>query len=291
MTILGIYLSSTDIIFLAVNALVATSLYLTMTVGVFSLGQVAFMAVGAYGFAYTATTLGWSPWLGLVAGAVASVVVALLISPILRVSGIYLAILTIALIYMVQFAVGATPALGQVSGIYGPLLTSATPAWVILVIALAALVVVTGLPLGKAMRAIGEDDELARSVGIFSPGVKLAAFAVGGLLAGVAGAINSYSSGYTAPALYGVTEAIEIVLYAVVGGFTAPINPAIGAIVLTLLGIILRRFNEWGVIASGVLVLLLVITRPKGLLAGLGRPVRHRLDVLRRAAAATTVRR
>jgi len=282
-TVLGIYLSSTDIILFAVNALVATSLYLTMIVGVFSLGQVAFMAIGAYGFAYTTTALGWAPWLSMVAGALAALAAALLTSPILRVSGIYLGILTIALIYVMQYAVGATEALGQVSGLYGPLLTEATPAWIILVFALAVLVVVMRLPLGMAMRAIGEDDTLARSVGVFSPGVKVVAFAIGGLLAGLAGAINSYSSGYTAPALYGVGRAIEIVLYAVVGGFSAPINPAVGAVVLTLLGIILRRFNEWGIIISGLLVLVLIVLRPKGLLVGLGRPLTRRLDVLRRA--------
>lgn len=288
MTFFGVYLSSTDIILLAVNALMATSLYLTMVVGVFSLGQVAFMAIGAYGFAYTTSAHGWPPALGLLGGCLVALAVAAVLSlPILRVAGIYLGILTIALIYMVQYLVGATPALGQVGGLYGPLETSPVTAWTVLLVALVVLTIGMRLPVGKALRAIGEDEPLARSLGIYTPGVKVAAFVVGGLLAGLAGALYSNSAGYTAPALFGVDRAILIVLYAVVGGFTAAISPALGAIALTVLSIVLRRYDEWGVVITGVIVLVAIVTRPRGLFAGLNAPIKARLGVFARAARVT----
>jgi branched-chain amino acid transport system permease protein len=283
MTILGLTLSSTDLMLLAVNALVATSLYTTMVVGVFSLGQVAFMAIGAYGFAYTTTALHWAPWLGTVTGTLVATLIALIFSlPILRVAGIYLAILTIALIYMVQFAAGAIPALGGVSGLYGPLQFSALPPWIVLVITLSLLVLVMRLPIGKALRGIGADETLARSVGVYAPGVKVVAFTVGGLIAGLAGALYSYGVGYTSPALFGVDRAIQIVLFAVVGGLGAPVNPALGAILLTLLGIVLRPLNQWGLILSGVIILLVIIARPGGVFPGSAQLIRTAIEPLRR---------
>ena len=272
MEIFNIYLSSTDVILIAVNALVATSLFMTMVAGVFSIGQVAFMAIGAYGFGYASATLDWPASAAIAGGAVAACVVSFLVSlPLLRVSGIYLAIITIALIRIVQLAVAASPSLGGVGGLYAQLGTSAKPAWMILVVALLGSWAAMHLPMGKALRTLGEDEELARSLGVYTPGVKIVVFVIGGMLAGLSGALYARSTGWIGPDLFNVDRAIQVVLFAVVGGFGSALSPAIGAASLTVLTIATRNLGEWQAVGFGVVLLIGIVLRPHGVLDGFNR--------------------
>jgi branched-chain amino acid transport system permease protein len=268
----AIYVSSSDLTLVAVNALVATSLYMTMVAGIFSLGQVAFMAIGAYGFGYTTVTLEWPVWLATLAGGGAAMLISLVIAlPLLRVSGIYLAIITIALIRIVQLAAAASDDLGGPAGLYVPIGLSAWPAWIVLFVSLALLVAAMRLPLGAALRGLGSDEQLTRSLGVYTPGVKIATFTLGGLIAGLAGALYARSTGWIAPDLFDLERAIQVVLFAVVGGFGSAISPPVGAAALTLLTIVSRSFGEWQAVIYGVIVLVIIIWRPAGLFTGLAR--------------------
>jgi branched-chain amino acid transport system permease protein len=285
MNIFGIYLSSTDLILIAVNALVATSLYMTMVAGVFSIGQIAFMAIGAYGFGYASATLHWAAPAAIGGGALIALVVSFIVAlPLLRVAGIYLAIITIALIRIVQLFVTGSTALGGVRGLYTQLGTSAVPAWGMLFVALSLCWLAMRLPLGKALRTVGEDEELARSLGMFTPGVKIAVFVIGGGLAGLAGALYGRSLGWIGPDLFNVDRAIQIVLFAVVGGFGSAISPAVGAAALTFLTIATRGLNEWQAVVFGGAVLAAIILRPQGVLDGFNRRVTVVYRLLRRSA-------
>jgi branched-chain amino acid transport system permease protein len=284
--IFNVYLSSTDIILIAVNALVATSLFMTMVAGVFSIGQVAFMAIGAYGFGYASATLEWSPSAAIAGGAVIACVVSFLIAlPLLRVSGIYLAIITIAMIRIVQLAVVASPSLGGPGGLYAELGTSAKPAWIILALALTASWAAMRLPMGKALRTLGEDEELARSLGVYTPGVKIVVFVIGGMLAGLSGALYARSTGWIGPDLFNVDRAIQVVLFAVVGGFGSALSPALGAAALTFLTIATRNLGEWQAVGFGVVVLIGIILRPQGVLDGINRRFATVYRGLRKPAA------
>lgn len=286
MEIFNVYLSSTDIILIAVNALVATSLFMTMVAGVFSIGQVAFMAIGAYGFGYASATLEWSPSAAIAGGAVIACVVSFLIAlPLLRVSGIYLAIITIAMIRIVQLAVVASPSLGGPGGLYAELGTSAKPAWIILALALTASWAAMRLPMGKALRTLGEDEELARSLGVYTPGVKIVVFVIGGMLAGLSGALYARSTGWIGPDLFNVDRAIQVVLFAVVGGFGSALSPALGAAALTFLTIATRNLGEWQAVGFGVVVLIGIILRPQGVLDGINRRFATVYRGLRKPAA------
>ena len=285
MEIFGVYLSSSDVILIAVNALVATSLYMTMVAGVFSIGQVAFMAIGAYGFGYASATLEWSAPAAIAGGAAIALVVSFLVAlPLLRVSGIYLAIITIALIRIVQLAVAGSESLGGVGGLYAELGTSAKPAWVILVLSLAASWFAMRLPMGKALRTLGEDEELARSLGVYTPGVKIVVFVMGGALAGLAGALYGRSLGWIGPELFNVDRAIQVVLFAVVGGFGSALSPALGAGALTFLTIATRELEEWQAVAFGLVILVAIILRPHGVLDGFSRRLTVVYRVLRKPA-------
>jgi branched-chain amino acid transport system permease protein len=284
--IFNVYLSSTDIILIAVNALVATSLFMTMVAGVFSIGQVAFMAIGAYGFGYASATLEWSPSAAIAGGALIACVVSFLIAlPLLRVSGIYLAIITIAMIRIVQLAVVASPSLGGPGGLYAELGTSAKPAWIILALALTASWAAMRLPMGKALRTLGEDEELARSLGVYTPGVKIVVFVIGGMLAGLSGALYARSTGWIGPDLFNVDRAIQVVLFAVVGGFGSALSPALGAAALTFLTIATRNLGEWQAVGFGVVVLIGIILRPQGVLDGINRRFATVYRGLRKPAA------
>lgn len=288
MEIFGLYLSSTDLILVAVNALVATSLYMTMVAGVFSIGQIAFMATGAYGFGYASSALGWGPLAAITGGAMVAIAVSLVVAvPLLRVSGIYLAIITIALIRIVQLFVAATPSLGGVGGLYTDLGTSAWPAWIVLAVTLAACWTAMRLPIGKALHTLGEDEELARSLGIFTPGVKIAAFVIGGGLAGLGGALYGRGLGWIGPELFNLDRAIQIILFAVVGGFGSAVSPAVGAAALTILTIATRDLEQWQGVVFGIAVLIAIILRPQGVLSGFSR----RVTIIYRAARTPRIAR
>jgi branched-chain amino acid transport system permease protein len=284
--IFNVYLSSTDIILVAVNALVATSLYMTMVAGIFSIGQVAFMAVGAYGFGYASASMGWSPAAAIAAGVGVALVVSFVVAlPLLRVSGIYLAIITIALIRIVQLAAAGSESLGGVRGLYPDLGTSAKPAWILLTLALFASWGAMRLPMGKALRAVGEDEELARSLGVYTPGLKIVVFVIGGGLAGLAGALYGRSLGWIGPDLFNVDRAIQVMLFAVVGGFGSALHPAIGAAALTFLAIAARNLDEWQAVGFGIVILIAIIARPQGVFNGINARVTTIYRVLRKPTA------
>lgn len=267
MTIFGLYISVTDWSLLAANALAALSFHVTARAGALSIAQVAFMAVGAYISVLLQQAGVSSVVVLLLAATFGAGLLGLLTGVALRnVSGIFLAIATAALIRVVQLLAAGVEPLGGVSGLYSvPVVTPGLAAAVLVI----ALVLVAGLwrrPAGLATTLMGEDPEMARSVGVSTRLYRIQAFGVGGMLAGAAGAVYGLSVGFIGPALFNFEREIYIVFGAVLGGALSPFAATGGAVLTTLLLIATADAGEWRLVMFGTITLVCILLRPQGLL-------------------------
>lgn len=254
-----------------------------------SLATSAFYGLGAYA---TAVALGTLPWpLLILAGAAAAAALAWLIGLLtLRLRGAYFAVLTFGMGELVRHSV--TYVEKTLSGTVGRVLTDApevpTIYWTVAAIAAAAMVtfrLVQRSDLGVALRAVGEDEERAATLGVDPRRVKTVAFCLSAAFAGAAGAAMAPRSTYIDPSsVFNPFILFQTVLIAMVGGPSKLHGPVIAALAFSLLAEALRlNLPYFYLIALGLLLILSVLFLPVGL-AGVGwlnrwfepqRPVVH----------------
>ncbi len=254
---------------LGINGLLALSMYVVLAVGQLSLGQAAFMGLGAYSSALMTLKLHLPFAVVLPASVVVPVLFALAIGvPTLRLAGVYLAIATIGLgevlraLYLnVDYFGGALglsgiPERGETWMIYGLLLA-----------AIAGLWRVGRSRIGRAMEAMREDETAAAVMGVPVRRYKLGALLASAMLAGVAGCLSAHVSSFIGPNEYGFDPAVTILSYALLGGIGTPIAPVLGAWVLTLLPEVLRDAGDLHLVVNGLIIVVAVLFLPDGLLA------------------------
>ena len=254
---------------LGVNGLLALSIYVVLAVGQLSIGQAAFMGLGAYVSALLTVKLGVAFPLVLLAAMLAPALAALVVgAPTLRLSGVYLALATIGLgeVQRIVFinaeitggALGLSgiPTKGGLISIYGSL-----------ALALVAFVCVARSKIGRAMEAMREDELAAGALGVDLPASKLGAPVVSAMLAGLAGALNAHVSSFISPNDYGFDAAVTILSFALLGGIGSPFGPVLGAFILTLLPEVLRPLADYKTVVNGAIIVVAVIFMPRGLLA------------------------
>lgn len=251
-----------------VNILLALSMYVVLALGQLSMGQAAFMGIGAYTSVLLTLHAGM-PFFGvLVAAALAPALVAVVIAaPTLRLSGVYLAIATIGLGQVLRIVYLNSPALGGALGING--IPEKSNFWIIyglVALLIAALLLTQRSKIGRAFEAIREDEDAARVMGIPVARYKLVALVISSAIAGVAGALNAHYSFFIGPNEYGFEQAVTILSYAVLGGIASPLGPVVGATLLTLLPEVLRPLHDLRLVLNGLIIVLVVIVLPKGLL-------------------------
>jgi branched-chain amino acid transport system permease protein len=128
----------------------------------------------------------------------------------------------------------------------------------------------TRAKLGHAWAAIREDELAASSNGINVPLYKMIAFVIGALLAGYAGALETHINFFVDPTEYSVTRAIQILTFAVAGGTMNVLGPIVGALFLTSLPEIIRQASAYRDVVNGVILILVIVFRPQGIVAGGG---------------------
>jgi branched-chain amino acid transport system permease protein len=253
---------------LGINGLLALSMYVVLAVGQLSLGQAAFMGLGAYSSALMTLQLGWPFWAVLPLSIAAPVVFALLIgTPTLRLSGVYLAIATIGLGEVLRAVYLNVDLFGGALGLSGiPDRASDTMIYGLLAAALAALWLVGRSGIGRAMEAMREDETAAAVMGVNVRRYKLGALVASAVLAGLAGCLNAHVSSFIGPAEYGFEPAVTILSYALLGGIGTPLAPVLGAWILTLLPELLRDVSDLRMVLNGVIIVIAVLFLPGGLL-------------------------
>ncbi len=252
---------------IGINALLALSVWLTLYAGQLTLGNAAFMAVGAYGSALLGMRSGVPFPLGLAMGALGSAVLALPLGlAVFRLRGVYLAIATIGFGEVVRVVLLTLPFTGKALGLNGiPPITELWHIYFSLAVVAYVLWRVQGSTVGRAWAAIREDEVAAASQGIAVRRYKLAAFVAGAGLAAWAGGLSAHLNFSIEPGDFGFTRAVQILVFAVVGGTPSVAGPMFGATLLTALPEVLRPFKEYRDIFAGLILMLVIIYLPRGL--------------------------
>ncbi|HTW28472.1 MAG TPA: branched-chain amino acid ABC transporter permease [Acetobacteraceae bacterium] len=253
---------------LGVNGLLALSMYVVLAAGQLSLGQAAFMGLGAYSSSLLTLKLGWPFAVVLPLSIVAPVAFALLIGgPTLRLSGVYLAIATIGLGEVLRAAYLNVDFVGGALGLSGiPQEADPGMIYALLVVVTAALWRVGRSRIGRAMEAIREDAAAAEVLGVDLRLYRMGVLVASAAIAGVAGCLDAHSNSFIGPNEFGFEPAVTILSFALLGGIGTPLGPVLGAWVLTLLPELLRGFSDLRLVVNGAIIVLVVLFRPGGLL-------------------------
>ena len=253
---------------LGTNALLALSIWLTLSCGLLAMANAAFMGIGAYSAALLTMNAGLPFPLALVGGMFAPAAVALLIGvPTLRLSGVYLAMATLAFGEVVRIFILNTEAwTGGALGLNG--IPPPTQWWHVAG-TLAAALLVLGLlrrsKVGRAFEAIKLDDTAAALMGIDVAAYKRLAFVLGAMLAGLAGGLNAHLTFFIGPNEYGFDRGVEILTMTILGGIDGLGGPLSGAVILTLLPELLRGLKDYRMVVNGLILVAIVLFLPKGL--------------------------
>ena len=264
---------------LATTALVGVGLNVLLGLsGEVSLGQGGFMALGAYGVAILTTKAGLGFWEALPLAVLLSAAISAVLSiPALRVTGPYLAMVTIAFGFIVESVSvewqGLTGGSSGLAGIPAPFGTGGTAllACGLCVLALAAFHSFARSPLGLAMQATAAAPAAARSIGIGALPVRTAAFVLAAAAAGLAGGLQAALTGFIAPSSFPFSQSILFLLVVVLGGAGRTLGPLVGAAVVVLLPEALAGLAEYRLLVFGAGLLVVLWAAPGGITGAVAR--------------------
>lgn len=256
------------VLMLGINALLALSIYLTLSCGLLAMANAAFMGIGAYTSAILTMNFDMPFSMAIAGGMVAPTIIALIIGgPTLRLSGVYLAMATLGFGEVVRVLTLNTESwTGGALGLNGiPQLTQWWHVVLAVVLTLAVLYRLRRSKVGRAFEAIKEDQIAAGLMGINVNGYKMLAFALGAAIAGLAGVLNAHLTFFIGPNEFGFDRGVEILTMAILGGINSLTGPVLGAIILTLLPELLRSFQGFRLMINGLILVLIVLFLPKGI--------------------------
>ena len=253
---------------LGTNALLALSIWLTLVCGMLSIANAAFMGIGAYAAALLTMNFGAPFPVSLAAGMVAPAIMAAIIGlPTIRLSGVYLAMATLAFGEVVRVIVLNTESVtGGALGLNG--IPQLTQWWHVLLAVVIVLLVLWRLrvsKIGRAFDAIRGDETAASLMGVNVRANKMLAFVLGGAIAGLAGALNAHLTFFIGPNEYGFERAVEILTMTILGGISGLNGPLLGSTIITLLPEVLRGFDSFRLVANGLILVLIVLFLPRGI--------------------------
>ena len=263
------------------NVLLALSIYITLACGLLSVANAGFMAIGAYSAALLTLHTGTPLPLALIVGAVAAATMALVIGvPTLRLSGVYLAMATLAFGEVVRILIlNAESLTGGALGLNGiPQLVGLFEVIISVTLALYIFLRLAHSQVGRSMTAISQDEIATEVMGLNVRAYKLFCFVVGAALAGLAGALNAHFTFFISPNEYGFERAVEILAMGVIGGVSSPWGAVLGGSLITTLPELLRGMGRYRPLINGAILIIIILYSPKGLWDGLR-------SVLRRARA------
>jgi branched-chain amino acid transport system permease protein len=254
------------VVLLAINVVYAYGAFLPLAAGQLNLGIAGFAAIGAYVSAYLSNAHAVPPALAIILGGLAAGIVALAVAaPVLRTSGIYLALATFALGQIVQAIILNLDIVGAAAGYPVPAFigVATVVSFCVGIVLLVALLFSTRF--GVALTAVHDDARVAELMGLHSRLFQIAAFALGSVIAGVGGALYAHHFSYVEAQHFTVALSIAIVLYVLLGGSQSLLGPLLGAIVFTLLPELLRTSSHWRYVIFAALLIVVMVLRPQGL--------------------------
>ncbi len=278
--------SSPYLMILGIDVLIAvifaTSLHFIMGPGgMHSFGHAAYFGLGAYGAALLVKWLAWPMGFAIAAAPLIALAGALLFGWFaVRLSGVYLAMLTLAFAQIVWAGVfqweGFTGGSNGVIGVWPP--PPFDKSWVYfvvtLVLAIAAVLLLRRFlfaPFGYAMRA-GRDSPLrAEAIGIDVKRVHWLAFAIAGGICGIAGGLFAFAKGSISPETISVGRSIDGLVMVLLGGIQTLTGPIVGASLYAVLQDTVMRQTEYWRALLGIIILVLVLAFPQGIVGAVAR--------------------
>jgi branched-chain amino acid transport system permease protein len=244
--------------------------------GYLPFGYVGFFGAGAYGTALAVVHLGVGPWLAVALGGGAGSVLALVLSPLLRLTGAYFAIASLAAAEAVYYVISNPSLTGITKGPYGINLASiynpTQSYWALVLtlgIALAAVVFLRRSRFGLALRAIRSDPLSAEVAGVHVVRDRAVAWAASGLLAGLAGGAFAWAISVFYPeTVFDLSISIFAIVFALFGGMGTTWGPLFGTVLLyglyNYIGVSQPQYFQ---LIYGLLIVALVLFAPDGVAA------------------------
>jgi len=275
----------------ALLSIASAGVWLTFYIGRINIGQGAYALMGGYVSAILVMNHGWSFWPTLPAAglfcAAASVLIGL---PILRLRGVYFAMVTLVLTEVVRLLALALPITNGAKGIVSiPLpgalsifglaiipdfatLQNSRLAFYLLAVALmvvcfAVMYRLVNSRIGKLCQSLQQNEELASSIGVNIAYLRIVAYAVSSFFGGVAGAIFAAISQSIYPSSFTVTDSVNFMLNCFLGGLGYVFGPMLGTLVLYFGWDLLFQTGQFQLLIYSGLMIVLMLVLPNGLLS------------------------
>ncbi|HHX25282.1 MAG TPA: branched-chain amino acid ABC transporter permease [Firmicutes bacterium] len=243
---------------------------LTGFTGLFSFGHAGFMAIGAYAAAFIGVNLGLPLIVSLLAGGLVAGIISLFIGRLtLKLKGDYFCIATLGFGEAIRLVLDNVQVFGGARG--WPGIPIRIDLWNVVLINLAGIAFMISLVNsrhGRNMIAIREEELAAKTIGIDTFKYKMISLFTSAVYAGIAGGLVGYYTGFLQPKMFGMTKSTELTIIVIFGGIGSVSGSVLGALLLTALPELLRAFALWRLVAYGVAVIFIMISRPEGLMGG-----------------------
>lgn len=258
--------------------------------GIVNLAQAFFYGIGAYASAYGTVMLEWSPWIGILVGMATAGLVALAIGwPILRLTGFFLALATLAvgtigtiLFFEWDWLTGGTLGIGGLPPLSIAGFAFDTPerfyylAWAV---ALAVMALAWNLTRGRpglAMRAVRDAAPAAEGLGVDIHAMRVKVFVIGAMLGALAGSLFAHHVTYVSVESFTVPRSIVFLLIPVIAGARVVWGVIPGALFITFVPEWLAAFGDMHQMLFGIVLVLVVTLLPEGLTGLPARLIRQR---------------
>ena len=246
--------------------------------GQFNLALGALWGVGAYTAALLQTRLGVPFWINLPLGIIAAATMAAFVGlPSFKVRSHYLAIVTIGLGEVINlFLVNQDELTGGALGInrikppslFGfPIDTDERFYYLILIMVILGYLIgrqIVGHRIGRAFRALRDDFQAARAMGVNTGFYQILAFAISGAYAGAAGVLFAHWNSYISPDIFEFKSALIVLTMIMIGGMGSLPGSVVGTVLLLVLNEYLRVFERWQLVGYGVAIIVVVLFVPGG---------------------------
>ncbi|MDG4897395.1 branched-chain amino acid ABC transporter permease [Mesorhizobium sp. WSM4976] len=275
----------------ALLSIASAGVWLTFYIGRINIGQGAYALMGGYVSAILVMNHGWSFWLTLpVAGlfcAAASVLIGL---PILRLRGVYFAMVTLVLTEVARLLALALPITNGAKGIVSIPLPGALSVFgitlipdfatlqnsrlafyllavTLMVVCFAIMYRLVNSRIGKLCQSLQQNEELASSIGVNIANLRVIAYAVSSFFGGVSGAIFAAISQSIYPSSFTVTDSVNFMLNCFLGGLGYVFGPMLGTLVLYFGWDLLFQTGRFQLLIYSGLMIVLMLVLPNGLLS------------------------
>lgn len=270
----GLISSSNQIslVTIGINIILAVSLNLILGMsGQFSLGHAGFMAIGAYSTAVVLQSM--DSMLGFVLGSLIGLLLTALFSlvvaiPTIRLKGDYLAIATLGAAEIIRVVITNLDSI--TNGAAGISLTTKhtnfTLLYLSIVFCIFIVMMLNNSRFGRAWKSVREDDIAASAMGVNVTRYKVVAFVIGGLFASLAGSLYAGYFPFISPDVFDFNKSVDILVIVVLGGMGSVTGSVIAAFVLGIINIALQEYASVRMIIYALLLIGMMILRPKGIL-------------------------